>query len=164
MVEHDDVDEALRLMDVSKASLMEDAEKEYEPDQSAVSQIYRLIKTMASGGGGGEDRQPRRSKRRRLGRGPGRERDMEVDSDDEEEDGDGYKEELALIDIRARVLRAGFTEAQLNETITQVCLLILRLFAFLTPLIYSFSCSMKILICGHVWPTARNCDSSRSDR
>lgn len=120
-VEHDDVDEALRLMEVSKESLMEDAEKEYEPDQSAVSQIYRLIKTMASGGGD-EDRQPRRSKRRRLGRGPERERDMDVDSDEDEDedDGDKYTEELALIDVRARVLRAGFTEAQLNETITQV--------------------------------------------
>lgn len=125
LVQHDDVDEALRLMEVSKESLMEDAEKEYEPDQSAVSQIYRLIKGMA-GGGRDEDeerRKPRRSKRRRLGKGPGRERDMDVDSDDGDDDGDAYVEELALIDIRARVLRAGFTEAQLNETITQVSLL-----------------------------------------
>jgi hypothetical protein len=96
-VEHDDVDEALRLMDVSKESLMEDAEKEYEPDQSAVSQIYRLIKTMASGGGGGEDRQPRRSKRRRLGKGPGRERDMDVDSDDERRMVTGIKRSWRLL-------------------------------------------------------------------
>ena len=114
-VEHADVDEALRLMDVSKASLQEDADKEYEPDKSVVSQIFRLIKAMATKGG--EDHSPRKTKRRRLGKGPGRERDMDVDSDDEEESVD----ELAFIDIRARVLRAGFTEAQLNQTVTEVC-------------------------------------------
>jgi len=109
-VEHADVDEALRLMEVSKESLQEDADKEYETDKSVVSQIFRLIKGMAVRGENGNS--PRKSKRRRLGRGPGRERDMETDSDEEES-----VEELALIDIRARVLRAGFTEAQLNQTI-----------------------------------------------
>jgi len=70
-----------------------------------------LIKGMAAKGEGSS---PRRSKRRRLGRGPGRERDMDVDSDEEES-----VEELAFIDIRARVLRAGFTEAQLNQTVVE---------------------------------------------
>ncbi|KIM79712.1 hypothetical protein PILCRDRAFT_823255 [Piloderma croceum F 1598] len=111
-VEHADVDEALRLMDVSKASLQEDADKEYEPDKSAVSQIFRLIKGMAAKG---EGESPRKTKRRRLGKGPGRERDMDIDSDESEES----LEELAFIDIRARVLRAGFTEAQLNQTIVE---------------------------------------------
>ena len=113
-VVHSDVDEALRLMDVSKASLQEDTDKEFESDRSAASQIFRLIKEMAISGG----RRPRTRKQKRLGRGPGRERDMDVDSDDNDDDGDSG---LALIDIRARVLRAGYTEAQLNETIVQVC-------------------------------------------
>lgn len=39
---------------------------------------------------------------------------MDVDSENEES-----LEELPLIDIRARVLRAGFTEAQLNQTVTE---------------------------------------------
>lgn len=116
-VEHADVDEALRLMEVSKESLQEDAEQEREADKSAVSQIFRLIKGMASSGGSGQGRRAKRVKRRKLGRGPGRERDM--DTDDDEDDGDST-EELSLVDIRARVLRAGFTEAQLNETITEV--------------------------------------------
>jgi len=110
-VEHADVDEALRLMEVSKESLQEDADKEYEPDKSAVSQIFRLIRGMATKG---EEASPRKSKRRRLGKGPGWERDMDVDSDEEES-----VEELAFIDIRARVLRAGFTEAQLNQTVAE---------------------------------------------
>ena len=109
-VAHADVDEALRLMDVSKESLQEDADKEYEADQSAVSQIFRLINGMLSSKGQGSS-----PKRRRLGKGPGRERSMSIDSDDQNND-----EELALIDIRARVLRAGFTEAQLNDTIAVV--------------------------------------------
>lgn len=62
----------------------------------------------------GEEASPRKSKRRRLGKGPGWERDMDVDSDEEES-----VEELAFIDIRARVLRAGFTEAQLNQTVAE---------------------------------------------
>lgn len=108
-VEHADVDEALRLMDISKESLQEDADKEYEPDKSAISQIFRLIKGMAGSGRKGQ------KKRRRLGKGPGRERDMDISSDEEDTD------ELALIDVRARVLNSGFTEVQLNDTIAEVC-------------------------------------------
>lgn len=117
-VEHADVDEALRLMEVSKESLQEDAEQERETDKSAVSQVYRLIKGMATKRGKEQGRKPKTAKRRKLGRGPGRERDAGTDSDEE---GADETEELTLIDIRARVLRAGFTEAQLNETIAEVC-------------------------------------------
>lgn len=120
-VEHADVDEALRLMDVSKESLQEDADKEYEADKSAVSQIFRLIKGMSSSKGQG--RSPKKVKRRRLGKGPGRERSMSIDSDDEDS-----VEELVLIDIRARVLRAGFTEVQLNDTIAEVSFVSVSLF------------------------------------
>jgi hypothetical protein len=42
---------------------------------------------------------------------------MEFDS---ESDPEISNEELAFIDIRARVLRAGFTEAQLNQTVATV--------------------------------------------
>ncbi|KAH7923464.1 minichromosome maintenance protein mcm7p [Leucogyrophana mollusca] len=108
-VQHDDVDEALRLMECSKESLHDDDDK-HEPDRSIVSQIFRLIKGMAGEGGG-----KRRKRQKRIGRGPGGQRDMDVDSDDEDDD-DG---ELALIDVRSRVLGAGYTEAQLNDTIVE---------------------------------------------
>ena len=49
-----------------------------------------------------------------MGKGPGGERDMDVDDSDEED------EELSMVDIRGRVLAAGFTEAQLMETIINV--------------------------------------------
>ncbi|KAF8077758.1 MCM2/3/5 family-domain-containing protein [Lyophyllum atratum] len=109
-VVHEDVDEALRLMACSKESLQEDSDKEFEPDKSVVSQIFRLIKGMLNA-----DRTPKRKPQRRVkrfGRGPGRERDMDVDSDEDDD-------ELSMVDIRARVVNAGFTEAQLMETISQ---------------------------------------------
>jgi len=109
-VEHGDIDEALRLMECSKESLHDDAEKDFEPDKSVVSQIYRLIKGMGGARG-------RRKRQKRMGKGPARERDMDVDSDEEEDD-----ETLSMVDIRARVLNAGFTEVQLMETIRQVSL------------------------------------------
>jgi DNA replication licensing factor MCM7 len=110
-VEHADVDEALRLMTVSKESLEDESEREREPDQSAVSKIFRLIKDM-----GATNSVARASKGRkrakRMGKGPSGERDMDIDSDEEEE--------LSLVEVRARVLGAGFTETQLMETIDHV--------------------------------------------
>jgi DNA replication licensing factor MCM7 len=99
-------------MEVSKASINDDEDKEIEPDKSAVSQIFRLIKTMAAAKGG------KRRRPRRLGRGPGRERDMDVDSDEDEDDG-----VLSLVDIRARLLTLGYNEAQLVDTIRTVSVL-----------------------------------------
>lgn len=110
IVEHGDVDEALRLMECSKESLEDDADREYEPDRSIISQIFRLIKNMAGEGGG-----KRGKRQRRFGKGPGGGRDMDVDSSEDDNGG-----ELALIDVRSRVLGAGYTEAQLNDTITEV--------------------------------------------
>ncbi|KAH7889611.1 minichromosome maintenance protein mcm7p [Phlebopus sp. FC_14] len=108
IVQHDDVDEALRLMECSKESLHDDEEQEYEPDRSIVSQIFRLIKNMAGEGG------RRRSKRqRRLSKGLREGGGMDVDEDQDDEG------ELALIDVRSRVLGAGYTEAQLNDTIAE---------------------------------------------
>lgn len=99
-------------MECSKESLQEDTDKEFEPDRSAISQIFRLIKGMASAEKA-PGRKPRR-RQKRFGKGPGRERDMDVDSDDEDD------EDLSMVDIRARVVNAGFTEAQLMETISGV--------------------------------------------
>ncbi|KAI0086345.1 MCM2/3/5 family-domain-containing protein [Irpex rosettiformis] len=107
-VEHGDVDEALRLMEVSKESLYEDEDREQDRDRTNTSQIFRLMKDMANDRKRGPKRKTKRTKR--IGKGPGGERDMDVDSDEEDE-------ELSMVDIRARVLAAGFTEAQLMETI-----------------------------------------------
>jgi DNA replication licensing factor MCM7 len=115
VVEHPDIDEALRLMECSKESLQEDSDREHEPDKSPVSQVFRLIKGMLSGEK--EHRPKRQTRQKRLGRGPGGERDMDVD--DEEDDDDGG--ELSMVDIRARVLNAGWSEAVLVETISKVC-------------------------------------------
>lgn len=100
-VEHADVDEALRLMEASKESLQEDTDKEFERDRSAVSQIFRLIKGMA--GVGAISR-----------RGARQDGDMDVDSDEDED-----RKELSMVDIRARVLNAGWSEAQLMDTISE---------------------------------------------
>ncbi|GJE87066.1 MCM family DNA replication licensing factor [Phanerochaete sordida] len=110
-VEEGDVDEALRLMEASKESLLDDDEKERDTDRSDTSKIYRLIKeefTKRKAGGG---RSRRRRGPRRLGKGPEGERDMDVDSDDEED------EEISILDLRARVLASGFAEHDLTETI-----------------------------------------------
>ncbi|KAI6005829.1 MCM2/3/5 family-domain-containing protein [Pisolithus albus] len=108
VVQHDDVDEALRLMECSKESLYEDDDREQEVDRSVVSQIYRLIKQMVAEGG-----QKRRKRQRRFGRGPS------GDPDAEDSDEDEGNEELSMIDVRSRVLGAGYNEAQLNETIIE---------------------------------------------
>ncbi|PSR77613.1 hypothetical protein PHLCEN_2v7803 [Hermanssonia centrifuga] len=110
-VEHGDVDEALRLMEVSKESLYDDGDKSAERDRSDVSQIYRLIKDMMNDKrrGGKSKRKPKR----RMGKGPGGERDMDVDSDEES------NEEMSMVDIRARVLASGYTEAHLMTCILE---------------------------------------------
>jgi DNA replication licensing factor MCM7 len=114
-----DVDEALRLMEASKESLYEDDDGERRAgDQSDMSKIYRIIKSMLPGGGAGvNSRQPRRkAARARMGRGPDGE--MELDREDEEEAEPPM--ELSMVDIRARVLAAQFTETQLMSTILAV--------------------------------------------
>ncbi len=128
-VEVEDVDEALRLMECSKESLQEDNEKEFEPDKSATSQIFRLIKEMA-GVGRTSARKSKRRKTKRLGKGPGGQRDMDIDSDESDEDA----EELSMVDIRARVIKAGYTEVQLMQTITNVsptfsCMILVSMFS-----------------------------------
>jgi len=105
-VEVPDVDEALRLMECSKESLLDDGDKDVETDRSPVSRIFRLIKQMAGSG-----QKPGRKQPKAIGRG----RDMDVDSESEDE-----VDQLSMVDIRRKVLSAGFTEVQLTETINQV--------------------------------------------
>ncbi|KAF8913567.1 minichromosome maintenance protein mcm7p [Mucidula mucida] len=110
VVDHSDVDEALRLMECSKASLYDDDDAEHEPDRSATSQIIRVIKAMKDSEDSGRPRKKRRGVKR-MGKGPGRERDY---SDDEEDN-----DVLKMVDVRSRVLAAGYTEVQLMEAIDE---------------------------------------------
>jgi len=113
-----DVDEALRLMDVSKSSLYEHhAGRNAGEDQTDTSKIFRIVKDMASSKGG-------RQTRGRGGRG-------RRGQDDEDDDDDDELEELAMVDVRARVLAKGFTETQLMDTVLEVS----RLFANILQLI-----------------------------
>lgn len=146
VVEHDDVNEALRLMEVSKESLNDENDEDREPDQTDMSKIYRIIKDLASSKKGGATRGTRR-----LGRGPRGERDMDVDEDE--------SDELSMIDIRARVLAAGFTEAQLMDTIHEV-----SRFYYLLKRISDFSFSTRILMFGRGRQTALSYGSSKSSR
>lgn len=113
-VEQGDVDEALRLMEVSKESLYDDDDKEYAADRSDISKIFRRIRDMFMKNGGPATRGGSRG-RKRLGKGPEGERDMDVDSDDS-------TEELSMINIRNEITGRGFTEAQFMQTIIEVCL------------------------------------------
>ena len=119
-VEQPDVDEALRLMEASKESLLDDEDKEWEGDRSQQSQIYRLIKEMSRRTQkGGKNSSTRRA--RRFGKGPNGERDFDMDMDEDSSDEDGH-EDLSMVEIRSRVLGTGFTEAELMSTIQQVCI------------------------------------------
>lgn len=122
---HADVDEALRLMEASKESLRDDDGEgdgagAGDADRSDTSRVYRIIKDMAkaAAGAGAGGRRATRRRPQRLGRGPDGERDY---GDAEEEDGEeGALDVLSMVDIRARVLRAGYTETQLMTTIQEV--------------------------------------------
>lgn len=134
-----DVNEALRLMEVSKKSLADDDEEGHDHDRSDVSKVFRLIKEMAKQAQVG--RKGRRTRgAKRLGRGPGGERDMDVDEEEEEADA----EELSMIDIRSRVLTAGFTEAQLMETVLEVSKLYRSLISVVTLILLTVRGSRRL--------------------
>ena len=105
-------------MEASKESLLEDDHKDDGAggDRSTASRIYRLIRDMFDKGKKGKKR---RFVRKRFGRGPDRERDhdMDVEDADSEDEDEGT---LSMVDVRARVLVAGFTEMDLMNTITEV--------------------------------------------
>jgi DNA replication licensing factor MCM7 len=100
-VKQEDVDEALRLMDASKQSLIEDR-GEIGVDQTNTSKIFRIIKDMASGRGA--------AARRRA---------QHAADDDDFESEEETLQELAMVDVRSRVIAKGFTENQLMETIAE---------------------------------------------
>lgn len=105
-------------MEASKESLLEDEQKEDGAggDRSAASRVYRLIRDMFDKGKKGGKR--RFVRKKRFGRGPDRERDEDMDVDAESEDED--EGTLSMVDVRARVLAAGFTEMDLMTTIAEV--------------------------------------------
>ncbi|KAL5511283.1 MCM7 [Sanghuangporus vaninii] len=111
VVEHADVDEALRLMEISAESLKDDDEEMERGDSTIKSRIFRIIRDMFSAAQSGVQHRTRSN--RRLGKGPSGERDMDID--EEEED----KDELSMVDIRNRILAAGFTESQLMDCIQE---------------------------------------------
>jgi DNA replication licensing factor MCM7 len=96
-VETADVDEALRLMETSKASLHEHEGRDRDGDQTNTSKIFALIKQMAAAGAGRGGR--------RMGRGPAQ---MDVDGEN------GFNPEQSMREVRERVIAKGFTEDQLN--------------------------------------------------
>lgn len=102
-VEIADVDEALRLIEVSKASLHNEDERVRDADQTVVSKIFTLIKQMAASGAG----QPAGRRRgARIGRGPARD-GMDVDDA-------AFQPQQTMREVRDRVIAKGFTEDQLD--------------------------------------------------
>lgn len=118
VVEVADVDEALRLMDVSKASLHADGKRtqgDEVADHSPMSKIYRIIRDMAMVEG-------RQEKERRERKGSRRTADA-MDEDDEENGQTSQQSqqpgELLLRDVRDRILASGFIEDQLQDTLRE---------------------------------------------
>ncbi|KAI9715753.1 MAG: Mcm2-7 hexameric complex component [Candelaria pacifica] len=96
MVVADDVDEALRLIDVSKASLGEDSGRG-GADQSNSSKIYHLVRALRDSGAAG------------VGGGG--------------EEGGSVRGELSLRRVRERVIAKGFTEDQFSQAVDEYAML-----------------------------------------
>lgn len=108
-----DVDEALRLMEVSKASLFDtEGEGEGNVDATYMTRIYRIIREMAFVAGEAEQAQPR------LGHGPHGERDDGMDLDEAAAAPPGLGT-LDMRDVRERIIAAGWLENQLSETLEE---------------------------------------------
>ncbi|AEO66142.1 30399b69-3dce-4c69-8360-66cda401e721 [Thermothielavioides terrestris] len=92
-VSHEDVDEALRLVEASKESLAtDDRAQSGRRAMNASSKIYNLVKGLADSGACRPD---------------------DADDDDEEDDGEGgYGIELSMRKVKERVIAKGFTENQ----------------------------------------------------
>lgn len=106
VVDVKDVDEALRLMDVSKASLHADGHKRGKDDEvadhSPISKIYRIIRDMAMAAAAAE-------------------RDEEsMDVDESARTGATQEPaELLMRDVRDRILASGWIEDQLQECLRE---------------------------------------------
>ncbi|CAO1630747.1 unnamed protein product [Parajaminaea phylloscopi] len=124
VVEVADVDEALRLMDVSKASLHADGKRgksDEVADHSPVSKIYRIIRDMAMAAGAAE--RDEEASRRRRARGGAVAESMDVDEveaslgeSSQSQSGPG---EVLVRDVRDRILASGWVEAQLQECLRE---------------------------------------------
>lgn len=114
VVEIGDVDEALRLLDVSKSSLVASSRSRRQEDGvsgdfSAVTKIYRIIRDMAMAAG-----QEARDAAQEGGRSGGDEAMHEVDLQDASAPGP-----LNMRDVRERIIAAGWVEDQLQETLQE---------------------------------------------
>ncbi|KAI9808306.1 MAG: Mcm2-7 hexameric complex component [Sarcosagium campestre] len=109
LVVSEDVDEALRLIEVSKASLHEhDGDRR---DQSASSKIYNLIRSMADSGAASLDNHDQAHS------------DDDDNTADTNEGRSGLRGELSIRKIRERVLGKGFTIDQFSQAIDEYAML-----------------------------------------
>lgn len=116
-VAREDVDEGLRLMEVSKASLDnndedDDMEMGANRDVTDISKIYRIIREMTTSGSGRKDRS-----HARLGGRIGRGRHTIPDADEDDEG--GFRPIQNMREIRERVFAKGFTEERLLACINE---------------------------------------------
>jgi DNA replication licensing factor MCM7 len=136
-VSQDDVDEALRLVEASKASLDSDQGRSSRRGVNASSRIYNLVKVLADTGA--------------------------CRADDAEED-DEFGVELSLRRVRERVLAKGFTEDQWNTALDEYTELDVRSFCpvpyshfFSVPLTLEPFARFTDTLCDRqVWQTAGN--------
>ena len=93
-VDEDDVKEALRLMEASKASLHDHEHRDQADDRTSRSRVYELIKGMARSGAGR----------------------MDVDDEEDEyaDDGDEFNPVQSMAEIRERAFAQGFTQEELD--------------------------------------------------
>ncbi|MBW0474531.1 hypothetical protein O181_014246 [Austropuccinia psidii MF-1] len=113
-VSKDDVDEGLRLMEVSKASLDDEEDDDHDAgvakDVTDISKIYRIIRDMATSGLGRKDRVVSKPAGRST---RGRRAQAVTEADDE----CGFKPIQSMREIRERVFAKGFTEEKLMACI-----------------------------------------------
>ncbi|GAA5993332.1 hypothetical protein JCM5350_001569 [Sporobolomyces pararoseus] len=95
----DDVDEALRLMKMSKASLHEHEHRDQAEDRTTPTRIFNLIKNMAESGAG------------RM--------DVDDEDEDEEMDGNTFNPVQSMAEIRERAFAQGFTQDDLDDCIAE---------------------------------------------
>ncbi|KAI9751884.1 MAG: Mcm2-7 hexameric complex component [Candelina submexicana] len=108
LVVTDDVDEALRLVEVSKASLYsEGGGRGAVGDQSVSSKIYHLVRALRDSGGAAVE----------GGEGAG--------------GGGGGRGELSMRRVRERIIAKGFTEDQFERAVDEYAMLDVSLFLIL---------------------------------
>jgi DNA replication licensing factor MCM7 len=111
----DDVDEALRLMKMSKASLYEHEHRDPAEDRTTPTRIFNLIKNMAETGAG------------RM--------DVDEDEEDEEmEEGERFNPVQSMAEIRERAFAQGFTQDDLDVSQRNSCPLVLDRRAYSIPI------------------------------